>query len=166
MATASRTELLDSLLHTNVKRVFVGIFCGFAAGVLLLLATTFLKNDPQAPALWWLHLMGSAFFGGPALAYDAPDSFVISGALFHFFLSGLCGFAVGKMTTTGEVKKLAGYGLVLGGLCWLASNMFGTDFLNIYALEAVGQWTRVFLFVLFGVSLGVFMALASKALKV
>ncbi|MDZ4678696.1 MAG: hypothetical protein SGI74_14455 [Oligoflexia bacterium] len=175
----SRTELLDSLLHSNKKRVLVGALCGVAAGFVLLLISM-LFTPPGSGKLWWIQILATpffdgtfmvwlkadSFFGGSALAYDAGPSVFIAGFAFFLFLSLLCGAIVGKMTTNSEVPRMAFYGFVFGFLCWLASNMFGPNFLNYAALQNVGQVTRLAMFMSFGVSLGVFLALASRILKV
>ena len=157
------THLVDSLLHSNVKRVVVGAICGVASGLLLLWGTTLFTPD-GAGQLWWIQLMASTFCGGKALAYEVSSQTLIAGLGVHFGLSVINGLFFGKMTTSRDAKKLAGYGLVLGALCWLASNMFAPDFLDVEGLSAVGEWTRVFLFVPFGVSLGLFMSVASHVL--
>ena len=155
---AEETRLVDSLLHTNFKRVVVGAFCGACSGVLLLALST--------NKLWWIQLMASMCSGGQALSFDLTKSVLVSGLFVHFGFSVLNGLIFGKMTTSSKMSRLMGYGLVLGGLCWLASNMFAPDFLSVEALNGLAQWTRVFLFVTFGVSIGFFMSIASKALKV
>lgn len=163
--SASRTELTDSLLHTNWKRVMVGLVCGLAAGMFMLILTTFF-GLPDDGKLWWIQLLGSVCYGGQAMAYAAPGNVFMTGFIVHFAIAGLCGLIMGKATRSGNFSNLIMYGIVLGGLCWLASNMFAPDFVDQGRLHSFGQWARVFVFVPFGACLGFFMALASKALKV
>jgi hypothetical protein len=55
-ANAHPTEILDSLLHPNLKRVILGGVCGVAAGCVLLLLSTFFTAE-GASKLWWLQLL-------------------------------------------------------------------------------------------------------------
>ena len=160
-APYEETHIVDSLLHNNWKRVFFGGVCGILSGLLLLFLSTFIR-PVGTNTVWFLQLMATFCHGGDALAFAAPSAVIMSGAIFHFTLSLINGLVFGKMTKSHSPKRLAGYGLVLGGLCWLASNMFAPDFVSIQGLANLGQWMRVFLFVSFGVSLGLFMSLASK----
>lgn len=162
--SASRTELTDSLLHTNWKRVIVGVICGIAAGMLMLILTTFF-GLPDDGKLWWIQLLGTACYGGQAMAYSAGSNVYVSGFILHFAIAALCGLIMGKATRSSNIGNLVVYGIVLGGLCWLSSNMFAPDFVDQGRLHSFGQWARVFVFVPFGACLGFFMALASKALK-
>jgi hypothetical protein len=161
---------LDSLLHTNIKRIIVGIVSGLLAGVVLLLIT--MAFTPEgAPKHWWLLLTGSVAFtrnhiangNGWALAWDGHPEVLIAGLVVHFFLAALCGFLVGKMTRSNDTPKLMAYGLVLGGLCWLASNMFAPDFLDVQFLQSVGQWVRLVIFMSFTLSLGFLMSVLGRA---
>jgi hypothetical protein len=163
-AKAQPTEILDSLLHPNLKRVILGGICGVAAGLVMLLLSTLFTPD-GASKLWWLQMAASICFGGQAASFDAPTSVFIDGALWHFGISFFLGALVGKMTTTRSFLRLWVYGLVLGGLCWLASNMFATDFLDLSALGAVREWTRMFLFQSFTVTLAFFLSLAVRLIQ-
>jgi hypothetical protein len=161
----SQTVLLDSLLHSNIKRVVAGGVCGLASGFILLF-TTSLVTPVGASKLWWLQLMASACYGGNAASFEASSSIFTHGAIIHFGVSLFLGVMVGKMTTTGKLPTLLAYGLVLGALCWLSSNMFAPDIFNITALSNIAQWTRMFLFQSFTLSLALFMAISSKALNI
>ena len=163
-STPSRTELTDSLLHTNVKRMLLGIVCGILSGFVMLAITTLFTPEGSSK-LWWLQLAASMFHGGEAFSYEAGQSVFITGFLIHLFFSGFCGFLLGKMTTTHSFQKLTTYGLVLGGLCWLASNMFGPDLFNVQGLDAVGEWARIAFFVPFGIIAGLLLAVTSRALR-
>jgi hypothetical protein len=142
-----------------MKRVVIGVFCGIASGLVLLGIST-LFTPVGASKMWWLQLMGSAVYGGNAFAYDAASQVYLAGLTIHLAVSAFCGLLMGKMTTSTKVSKLATYGLVLGGFCWLASNMFAPDLFNVQVLDTVGEWTRVALFVPFGILIGVFLGLA------
>jgi len=162
--TVHKNELLDSLLHSDKKRVVLGGICGLASGCLMLFLTTFFK-PADANSLWWLQLAASFCSGGDAAVKDVPTHILVNGALWHFGASLFLGLLFGKMTTSTNIKRLLAYGLVLGGLCWLASNMFAPDLFNIYALAAVKEWTRMFLFQSFTLSLAVFMGITSSVFK-
>lgn len=163
-ASDTRTELTDSLLHTDIKRIFLGVICGFAAGLFMFGVTT-LVTPTGMGKLWWFQLTATSLYGGQAMAYEVSRSVIIGGVVIHFALACFCGLIVGKLTTTNNVKTLIAYGAVLGGLCWLASNMFAPNFLNIHALDEFGQWSRALVFVSFGMVLGVLMSIAGKATK-
>jgi hypothetical protein len=160
-AKAQPTEILDSLLHSNMKRVIVGALCGLAAGVVMLLLST-LFTPEGASRMWWLQLAASFCFGNQASAFDASKSVFIDGAAVHFGISLFLGLLFGKMTTSKSFFRLAAYALVLGGLCWLASNMFAPDFFDVVALGSVKEWTRMFLFQSFTLSLAFFLSLAVR----
>lgn len=162
---ANDTELTDSLLHTNVPRIIVGILCGLASGLLMLVLTTATAN-PGMPKTWWLSLLATSVYGDAALNFEITQQFFVAGLAVHIFLSCLHGFLMGKMTRTSHLGWLCFYGLVLGGLGWLASNMFGPNVLSQMGLAELGQWHRILLFGSFGLILGVFMSFASKTLKV
>ena len=144
----------------------MGILAGVISGALMLLITTFF-TPVGANALWWLNLTASAFYtsrhvamhNGLVLAYDAPLIIFIQGAIFHFGVAAFCGLIVGKLTTSPVIWKMAVYGLVLGGLCWLASHMFGPDIFYYQQVEAIPEYVRICLFVPFGVLTGVFTAI-------
>lgn len=158
------TDLTDSLLHTNITRVLLGIICGLAAGVVMLIFTSFFP-PAGSTKLWWINLTASAIFGGEALAYDMATPVMIAGLSVHFAVAALCGFIMGKLTLTKDIKTLVVYGIVLSMLCWLASNMFGPNFLNFEALKEVGQWFRGAIFGVFGLALSLFFGLSVKMLK-
>jgi hypothetical protein len=162
---ASRTELIDSLLHTNTKRVVVGTVCGLAAGLVMLLASGFFTPAGMTKT-WWLQILGSACFGGDALAQEVPPGVLTSGIITHFVFSAFLGFVFGKVTTSSIMVRNVFYAFVLGVLLWIGSNLFGPNFFNILALNDVGQWSRFFFFEVYCLSLGVLMTVASKALKV
>jgi len=162
--TAHKNELLDSLLHNDKKRVAIGVFCGLVAGCVMLFITTFF-TPVGAGSLWWLQLTASICFGGEASVFNPPSSIIVDGALWHFGVSAFLGLLFGKMTQSTNVRKLMTYGLVLGGLCWLASNMFAPDFLNIHALGTVNQWTRMLFFQSFTLSLAVLMSILTSSSK-
>ena len=169
----TRTELTDSLLHTRWLRVIVGGVCGGASGALLLFLTS-LFTPVGAGKMWWAQVLATLgaegnnprLIGGEALAFDAAASVINHGLMIHFAISIMLGIVFGKITTSSDPKRLIPYGLVLGGLCWLGSNMFAPDILNVSALDGIAQWSRMFLFQSFTISLAIFMALASKILKV
>ena len=161
--TTSRTELLDSLLHSNVKRMILGALSGVLAGCVMLLVTSIVTPEGHGK-LWWLQVVASVCFGGQSSAYDAPNSILIVGAIYHFAICAFLGFIFGKITTSRCLKRLAGYGLVLGGLCWLASNMFAVDIFDIHAMVAFKQWTRMLVFQSFTLSLAAFMSITSSVL--
>jgi Na+/proline symporter len=158
---AQPTEILDSLLHPDLKRVIVGGICGLAAGCVMLLLSSFFTTD-GASKLWWLQMAASICFGGQASSFDASKSVFIDGALWHFGISLFLGLLFGKMTTSKSFTRLAIYGLVLGGFCWLASNMFAPDFFDIVALGSVKEWTRMFLFQSFTLSMAFFLSIAVR----
>jgi len=160
-ADAHPTEILDSLLHPNLKRVILGGICGVAAGCVMLPLST-LFTPAGASKLWWLQLAASVCFGGQASAFDVGANVLLDGALWHFGISLFLGLLFGKITTSTSFRRLAVYSLVLGGLCWLASNMFAPDFFDVNALGAVREWTRMFLFQSFTVSLALFLSLAVR----
>ncbi len=172
-STTSRTELTDSILHTNIKRVILGGICGGLSGVLLLILTSFF-TPAGAGKMWWPQLLSTIggdgnnprLIGGENLVFDASASVINFGLGVHFAIAVFLGIIFGKLTTSSELKRLMSYGLVLGGLCWLGSNMFAPDILNVAALDGIAQWSRMFLFQSFTISLAIFMALASKVLKV
>jgi len=164
-ALPSKHELTDSLLHNNVKRVLVGVFCGLISGAFML-GLTFLLAKPGTTKLWWIQLVASVFYGGEAFAIDASSSILMSGIALHFGVSAFCGLLMGKMTRTYSLSKLAAYGLVLGGFCWLATNMFGPDFIMPQALDAVSQWVRIGIYLPFTISLGLLLGLFSRILKI
>ena len=164
-ATASRRELMDSFLHTDIKRVFAGILCGIGAGCVMFLLTTACR-PVGTNAVWWFQLLATAVYGGSAMAYEVSPSVLGTGVLIHFFVSGLCGFIMGKLTKNNSFKKQIIYGVVLAGLCWLSSNMFAPNILNVEALSDLGEWTRMFYFVSFGVVMGTFMTIAGRVLDV
>jgi hypothetical protein len=154
-AAPSHTELIDSILHSDKKRMAKGLIAGLAAGFLMVVLSTFF-----APAgtgkLWWLQLAASLIYGGEATRYDSMGPVLATGAVIHFTMSAFLGFVYGKITQTRILGRLLAYGLVLGALCWLSSNMFAPDFLNITALGEVGQWLRMLLFQTFTLSLSFF----------
>ncbi len=161
----TRTEVLDSLLHSNIKRMAVGVFCGIVASTIMLLVSSFFQVE-TAGRLWWLQLTGSLIFNGKAFSYSAPPAVYITGLIIHVFLGALCGFIVGKMTRHNELGRMLFYTFVLGFLCWLASNMFGPDFLDFQFLQSIGQWVRLTIFMSFTLSLGFLMSTLGKILKV
>ena len=163
--TAHRMELLDSLMHTNVKRMIVGIIAGCVAGVVMLIVTMAF-NVEGAGTLWWLKFLGSAFFGHKAFLIETSPAVITTGLFVHFFLSALCGFIVGKMTVRNDIPTRLFYTFVLGFLCWLASNMFGPDFFDYQFLTSIGQWLRLLIFMSFTLSLGLIFSVMGKALKV
>ena len=163
-STAHKNELLDSLLHNDKKRIVLGVICGLLAGCIMLFITTFFTPE-GAGSLWWLQLTASFCYGGEATVLNPPMSLLINGAFWHFGVSAFLGLLFGKMTTSTCLKTLLPYGLVLGGICWLGSNMFAPDFLNIHALGAVKQWTRMFFFQSFTLSLAVLMSIMTSASK-
>lgn len=165
MEQASRTELMDALMHSNTKRIGVGIVSGLLASVVMLVVTSFFHIETTG-RLWWLQLMGSTVFQGKAFLAETPTSVFVIGLVVHLALAALAGFAVGKMTTRNDLKRLLFYTFVLGFLCWLASNMFGPDILDYQFLLSVGQWVRVVIFMSFTLSLGVLMSFLGKALNV
>jgi hypothetical protein len=134
-----------------------------AAGLVMLLVTAAVAPEGNT-RLWWVQLMATTFFGGSAMSYDVTSNILVAGASLHVAVSLFLGLVFGKITTSRNPLKLALYGLVLGGLCWLASNMFGPDLFDVATLSTFGQWARVFTFVSFGVVLGLFMSVASRAL--
>jgi hypothetical protein len=154
---------MDSFLHHNCKRMVVGVVSGVLAGCVMLFVTS-LVTPAGHTKLWWLQILASACFGGQASAYNASTAVIMDGALIHFGVCAFLGFVFGKITTSHGVKRLMIYGLVLGGLCWLASNMFAPDFFNIQALGDFRQWTRMLVFQSFTLSLGAIMAGLSTAL--
>lgn len=156
-AKAQPTEILDSLLHPSLKRVILSGICGLAAGCVMLFLST-LFTPAGAGKLWWLQLTASICFGGQASSFEVSNGILFDGALWYFGISLLLGVIFGKMTTSKAFPRLAVYGLVLGGLCWLASNMFAPDFFDIVALGSVKEWTRMFLFQSFTVSLAFFLS--------
>jgi hypothetical protein len=160
----NRTELTDSLLHNDKMRVVLGIISGILAGLVVLGIST-LFTSPGAKPLWWLQLMGSAVYGGDAFSFDAPSSVFIVGLLIHLAVSAFCGLLVGKMTRSQSVMRMGTYGLVLGGFCWLASNMFAPDLFDYQVLGTVGQWQRVALFIPFGILIGVSLAVLSRVIQ-
>jgi hypothetical protein len=157
------TPLTDSLLHTDIRRVLLGAVCGVGSG-LVLLAITMILAPAGEPKNWWLHLMASPFYGGNALAYDAPGSVITAGIIFHFAISILLGLGVGKMTQTKSIGRMLFYGFVLGFLCWLASNMFGPDILDVEGLSALSEFHRVLMFWGFSLSLALFIGLGAQFL--
>lgn len=161
----TKTELLDALLHTNIKRIAVAKVCAFVAALVMLLVSSFFQVETSGK-LWWLQLMASMFYGGKAFVYDAPTSIYVVGFVIHIFFAGLCGFVVGKMTKRNELVPLLFYTFVLGFLTWLASNMFGPDFFDYQFLGSVGQWVRLVIFMSFTLTLGLLMSVVGKALKV
>jgi hypothetical protein len=162
--TVHKNELLDSLLHNDKKRMVFGVVCGLISGCIMLFITTFFAPEGAGP-LWWLQLTASICYGGEASILNPPSSIIMSGALWHFGVSAFLGLLFGKMTLTTDIGKLLAYGLVLGGICWLGSNMFAPDFLNVHALGAVKEWTRMFFFQSFTLSMAVLMAIATSSSK-
>jgi hypothetical protein len=156
-------ELLDSLLHSNIKRVILGALCGLASGCVMILVST-LFTPAGAGHYWWLQLAASFCYGGQASAYEVPSQVMTAGFLWHFGISAFLGLLFAKMTTSKCLPRLLAYGLVLGGLCWLASNMFAPDFFNITALGNVKEWARMFIFQSFTLSLAAFMSIVSNLL--
>ena len=163
--TESRTQLIDSLMHLNIKRIAVGIVCGLIAGVVMIFVTSLFQIETTGK-LWWLQLTASMIYGGRAFLAETPQSVFIAGAMVHFSVAALCGFIVGKMTSRNDLGRLLFYTFVLGFLCWLSSNMFGPDFLDYQFLLSVGQFVRLVIFMSFTLSLGVLMSLLGKTLKV
>ncbi|MBK9293943.1 MAG: hypothetical protein IPM57_05785 [Oligoflexia bacterium] len=93
----TKTELLDALLHTNLKRIAVAKLCAFAASLIMLMVTSFIQIG-TAGKLWWLQLMASMVYGGKAFLVDASSTVYIVGFVIHIFFAGMCGFMVGKRT--------------------------------------------------------------------
>ena len=162
-ANDTRTDLTDSLLHTDPKRVFLGLLCGVAAG-LLMLVVTFVMPPAGQPKLWWIQLLATICYGGSATDFVITTPVLVSGLAWHFGLAALCGLIVGKFTqTTGPI--LFFYCFVLGFLCWLASNMFGPATIHQLALDSVGQWHRMLIFQSFTLSLAAFLLIVSKTVR-
>ena len=157
------TELTDSLLHTNVPRIILGIICGMASGAIML-GLTMLCPPVGLERMWWIQFASTIFYGGTAMDFAISTKVLLTGLGVHFFFCCLCGLIMGKITRSEDPVKMAIYGLVLGGLCWLATNMWGPNFLDWNTLKNLGQWYRGILYVTFTMSMGVFIAIASRAL--
>jgi len=146
MTSDTKTELTDSLLHTDFKRVIIGIVCGVVAGVLMLLVSMAFTPVGYGK-LWWFQVLATACCPETATRFDAPQSVFLSGAIIHFAVCVLLGLAVGKMTSgKSSVGRMFFFGIVLTFLCWLASNMFAPDIFNVSALGMISEWHRVFIF--------------------
>jgi hypothetical protein len=128
-----------------------------------MILVTMLFQVETAGKLWWLRLTASSVFFGKAFSLNAPPTVFVVGAIVHFALAGFCGFLVGKMTTTNNLGRMLFYTFVLGFLCWLASNMFAPDFLDVQFLQSVGQWVRLVIFMSFTLSLGFLMSVLGRA---
>lgn len=160
-----KMELLDSLMHTNVKRMIVGVVAGLIAGVVMLVVTMAFSVE-GAGSLWWIKFLASACFGHKAFLIEGSAAVIPAGLFLHFLLSAICGFVVGKMTVRNDLGTRLFYTFVLGFLTWLATNMFGPDFFDYQFLISISQWLRLLIFMSFTLSLGVIFSFMGKALKV